>query len=223
MGTTPFTLINARPSPFGRKVAIALLEKGIDYVTRYDLPWSGKTCTPSFSPLEQLPILVNDLDEPVYDSTYILEWLEARFPAPPLLPVETEARLAAKKRQMLGERLMEIAQSLIFELHRPDPSKAWIDRQTRKISGALGAMERLHASHRPNAAGAIDLGDIAIGTTLLLLEFVVVAGLSPAVDAFCWRGRYGELTRGLEVLETRPSFVATIPQHMDVDIRATVR
>jgi glutathione S-transferase len=218
-----FTLINARPSPFGRKVAIALLEKGISYTTQYDVPWGDQTCTPNFNPLEQLPILIDDQGETVYDSNYILEWLETRFPTPPLLPCDAEPRLAAKKRQMLGERLMEIAQSLIFELHRPDPSTAWIERQTRKLVGGFPELERLHADRRPAVDGGIDLGDIAVGTTLLLFEFAVAAGLSPRIDALVWRGRYSGLTRFLETLEVRPSFAATAPQPMDVDLQATVR
>jgi len=220
-----FTLINARPSPFGRKVAIALIQKGLKYAVRYDLPWSNQTCTPNFSPLEQLPILIEEKGESIYDSIYILEWLETRFPNPPLLPNDIERRLAAKKRQMLSERLMEIAQNLIFEMHRPDPSAAWIERQTRKILGGLAELERLYANRQPNAGAdeTIDLGDIAIGTTLLLFEFAVTAGLSPAIDALRWRSRYTGLTRFLEALENRPSFVATTPQHMDVDLQATVR
>ncbi len=219
-----FTLINARPSPFGRKIAIAMIEKGIDYQVRYDVPWGNQTCTPEFSPLEQLPILITDKGEPIYDSTYILEWLEGHFPKPPLLPTDIGRRLDAKKRQMLGERLMEIAQNLIFERHRPDPSTAWVERQTRKILGAFAELERLHGQHRwVGVEGTIDLGDIAIGTTLLVLEFAVVAGLSPAIDALRWRGRYLELTRFVEALETRPSFVATIPERMDVDLQATMR
>ncbi len=31
-----FTLINARPSPYGRKVAILLKEKGLDFEVQYD-------------------------------------------------------------------------------------------------------------------------------------------------------------------------------------------
>lgn len=218
-----FTLINARPSPFGRKVAIALIEKGIEYAVRYDMPWGSETCTPEFSPLEQLPILIDENGESIYDSTYILEWLESKFPTPPLLPKGVERRLAAKKRQLLGERLMEIAQNLIFEMHRPDPSTAWIERQTRKILGGLVEMERLHANHRADDDGSIDLGDIAIGTTLLLFEFAVAAGLSPAIDALRWRSRYTKLTQLVERLECRPSFVATVPRNMDVDLQATVR
>ena len=216
-------LINARPSPFGRKVAIALIEKDIEFAVSYDLPWGGETCTPKYNPLEQLPILIDEKGEAIYDSTYILEWLEAKFPTPPLLPTGVERRLAAKKRQLLGERLMEIAQNLIFEMHRPNPSTAWIERQTRKILGGFAEMERLHANHQANDEGTIDLGDIAIGTTLLLFEFAVAAGLSPAIDALMWRRRYARLTQLVEGLESRPSFVATVPRHMDVNLQATVR
>lgn len=34
-------LINAHPSPYGRKVAIALREKGIAYDVQYDEPWGN--------------------------------------------------------------------------------------------------------------------------------------------------------------------------------------
>jgi glutathione S-transferase len=219
----PFTLINARPSPFGRKVAIALIEKGIEYEVQYDVPWGSETCTPEYSPLQQLPILLSPDGETVYDSTYILEWLETRYPSPALLPVEADQRLAAKHRQMLGERLMEIAQSLIFETHRPDPSTAWIERQTRKLHGGFATLEQLHQSRSTSSQTPIDLGDIAIGTTALLLEFAVSAGLSPPIEALVWRGRYAALTRFLEQLEIRPSFAATVPRPMEVDLQSTVR
>jgi len=216
-----FTLINARPSPFGRKVAIALIEKGLEYTVRYDVPWGPDTCTPQFSPMQQLPILLTQAGDSIYDSTYILEWLEVTHPTPSLLPPDREQRLGAKKRQMLGERLMEIAQNLIFELHRPDPSAAWVERQTRKVLGAFAELERLHAD-QPRSGGAIDLGEIAVGTTLLLFEFAVQAALSPSIDALVWRGRYPRLTSAMEVLEQRPSFAQTMPQNMDVNLRSTV-
>ena len=81
-----YKLINAAPSPYGRKVAVALLEKGLTFQTIYDVPWSDETCTPLYSPLEQLPILLGEAGEKIYASTYILDWLEARHPHPPLLP-----------------------------------------------------------------------------------------------------------------------------------------
>ncbi len=217
-----FKLINARPSPYGRKIAIALHEKGIAYDVQYDVPWGNETCTPHFSPLEQLPILIRDDVEYIYDSVYIMDWLEARFPYPALLPSDTDTRLLVMKRRMLGERVMEFAQSLIFETHRPEPSQPWMDRQTRKIAGGLAELEKLSGNIVPKMNDAINQGDIAIATSLLGLEFAISAGLSPDLDVLYWRGRYPRITRLIEALEVRPSFVATKPATMDVNLKATV-
>ena len=216
-----YTLINARPSPFGRKVAIVLHEKRIAFDVQYDVPWGDQTCTPDYSPLEQLPILITD-EENVYDSSYIVDWLEARFPEPALLPPALPARLEALKRRMLGERLMEVAQSLIFELHRPDPSAAWVDRQTRKVRGALAELERLYDLRTGATDDGLDLGDIAVATTLLGIEFAVASGLSSNVAALLWRPSHAALDRAVSALEARPSFAETRPQMMDVDLQATV-
>ena len=109
-----YQLINAGPSPYGRKVAVALHEKGIAFETVLDLPWGEAHATRAHSPLEQLPILLPDDGEAVYDSSFILDWLEWTHPMPALLPTQLSARLIARRQQVLGERLMEIAQSLIF-------------------------------------------------------------------------------------------------------------
>lgn len=214
------TLINAGPSPFGRKVAVALIEKGLAFDVQFDVPWSDATCTPQHNPLEQLPILLTG-SETLFDSSYILEWIEVKHPTPPLLPVDVDERLAARKRQMLGERLMEIAQSLILEMHRPQPGAEWVDRQTRKIAGGLAALDQLYAGRHAQAE-SIDLGDIAVATTLLLFEHAVVAGYSPDIDVLRWRGRRPALTAFVESIEDRPSFRHTRPREMALDLAATV-
>lgn len=216
-----YRLVNARPSPYGRKVAIALHEKELSFETLFDLPWAAAIETRRHSPLEQLPILLVDGEEPIYDSSYILQWLEHRHPIPALLPSGVGPRLLALKLQMLGERLMEIAQAMIFEHYRPQPSEPALDRGTRKIVGGLAAAERL-IGDAPSGDSPIHLGHIALGTTLSVWEFVVMQEMSPAIDALVWRGRYGRLTRLVESLEARPSFAATVPQAMAVDIGAEV-
>jgi glutathione S-transferase len=77
---------------------------------------------------------------------------------------------------------------------------------------------RVIADDRP-----IDLGDIAIATTLLLCEFLVPAGYCPDIDILRWRDRYPNVTRYIDALAKRPSFVATAPQPMNVDLSATVQ
>lgn len=218
-----FTLINARPSPYGRKVAIALIEKGLPYRVEYDVPWGDGTCTPQYSPLEQLPILVTEQGENIYDSTYILEWLERTYPDPPLLPADPSGALHQKLIQMLGERLMEIAQTLIFELQRPAPSDAWAERQSRKIVGGLDELDRRIGSRRVGDDQQAMLGDIAVASTLLAVEFAVGAGYSPDLDVFRWRSRHPNLREYIGILEARPSFRATGPEVMEVDLGAAMR
>ena len=218
-----YRLINARPSPYGRKVAIALHEKAVPFVTIFDLPWAEAVETRKHSPLEQLPILLVPDSEPIYDSGFILQWLEAHHPEPSLLPTERDQRLAALKLQTLGERLMEIAQTVIFETYRPQPSEQAIDRGTRKIVRGLTEVERLMGTAKPPSVEApIHLGQIALASTLLVWEFVVSEKMSPPIDALVWRGRYPALSALVAALELRPSLVTTKPQSMRVDIAAEV-
>jgi len=209
-----YTLINARPSPYGRKVAIALIEKGLDYTVEYDRPWAEGTATPHYSPIEQLPILVTQQDGPVYDSPYILEWLEVRHPEPRLVPADADGRLETRKRQMLGERLLDFAGVLMFEANREHKSQPWIDRHERKVLGALAELDKVYAAGKPNEL-PVDLGDIAIVTTLDLFEFVVADGIVPDIAVLHWRGRYPALTALVERLNQRPSFASTMPEHME--------
>ena len=212
-------LINARPSPYGRKVAIALKEKNIPYEVHYEMPWGDETCTPQHSPLEQLPILLLDEGGTVYDSSYILDWLELRFPEPPLLPRDRDGIIAARLLKLLGERTMEIAHMLIFETVRSDPSPPWIERQTRKLRGGFAEMDRLVGGHRPGPHDAITLGDIAVGATMGVFEFAIAEGLVPDIEVLRWRERHPELGGFVDALETRASFRETRPAMMDVDLR----
>jgi glutathione S-transferase len=38
-----YTLINATPSPYGRKNSIAMYEKGINFEVRWEKPWEPET------------------------------------------------------------------------------------------------------------------------------------------------------------------------------------
>lgn len=201
---------------------MALREKGIAYEVAYDLPWDAGARAPELNPFEQVPVLIADDGERVFDSGFILEWIEINHPTAPLLPQDGQARLQARKRQMLGERLMLIAQSLVLETYREAPSQAWLERQSRKITAGLRALDAEYQVRDVSGAERLDLGDIATGATLLMFEFMVEAGLSPTRDEFVWRGRHGALTRLACALETRESFKQTLPSTMTVDLDATM-
>ncbi len=214
-------LINAKASPFGRKVAIALIEKRIRFEMVFDEPWSPGTCTPEFNPLEQLPILIADDGEVAFDSTFILEWIERRFPSPPLLPADDNGILEAKQLQVLAEGIMMAAGSIVTEMNRPTPGIAWIERHKRKVAGGIAALERRLSGKMFAVADCFGHADIGIGCNLSMLTFMA-KDLGLPLDDIDWRPGHPDLAIYIDRLEARLSFQQTQPQSMAVDLAKMV-
>lgn len=203
-------LINAKPSPFGRKVAIALIEKNIPYETVWDQPWGDETIVRSLNPMEQLPILITDDGTTVYESDFILEWLEFHYPDPPLYP-SGAGRLEVRRLQMLAAGLIDAFGRALFEAKRTDRSAAWMDRQTRKLPRVLDEIGKSVAG-RPYAYGdRLTAADLSIGCVINLIEFIS-GEFAVSVPEFDWRANHPVLIAYIDGLEARPSFVATRPQ-----------
>ena len=94
-------LISATPSPYARKVRIALAEKGLPFELITEVPWDSTTSTPRHNPLEKLPVLLLADGSSVYESSYILEYLELKYPQVRLLPDDIDERLTARKLEVL--------------------------------------------------------------------------------------------------------------------------
>jgi glutathione S-transferase len=91
-------LYEAPGSPYAQKIKIALREKAVTFDR--ELPESlgtGRTDGPfGFdNPRAEVPLLV-DGHTRIFDSTIILEYIEERWPDPPLLPREPERRAQAR-------------------------------------------------------------------------------------------------------------------------------
>lgn len=216
-------LVTSKPSAFGRKIEIVLREKGIPYERVLDVPWDETTIVPRHSPLEQLPILVSDDGENIYDSMYIVEWLERKYPALPLLPTDDDAILAVKRVQLLAERLMEIVVLLGFEEQRSHPSAAWLERQRRKVAGGIDELAALIGDRTPEPDQWIHYGDIAAGPALTWFDFLRGQGMFAEAPETEWRNRHPNLVRYVDALEARPSFRETRPEMFEVDLPAVVR
>jgi len=215
-------LINATPSPYGRKVAIALKEKHIPYEVQYDIPWVAETIVGQYSPLQQLPILLPDDGRPVYDSAFILDWLELHYPQPALLPSDIDAKVDALEIRLLGERLMEVASFIVFELKRPDPSAPWLARQSEKMKTGLIKLAELVGDRAPAPGEAITLGDIAVGSTLCMFEFMIGQKILEDLPEFQWRALHPNLDRYIRALEARSSFIETRPVMFVLDLAEMV-
>ena len=82
-------------------------------------------------------------------------------------------------------------------------------------------LEQMYGARETRHDAVISLGDIA-ATTLLLFEHAVTADYSPEIEALRWRGKYFQLTALIKGVEDRPSFAATRPGAIAVDLAATV-
>ena len=209
-------LISATPSPFARKVRIALMEKGVEFTLQNEVPWHAETATPVHNPLEQLPILIPDKGEPVYESSYILEWIEQKYPQMPLLPPDPEGKLEAKRIQIIAEGVMDATALLFFEGQREHPSIEWTKRQLRKVAGGLGELDRRLGQRRLFVGDRFGLADISVISVLGMQDVVEETGVADqwrAVEPTMakWRNLYQNLRRFEEQLRERPSIRDTAP------------
>jgi glutathione S-transferase len=198
-------LISATPSPYARKVRIALAEKGIPFELLTEIPWNQDTTVPQHNPLEKLPVLLLDDGSTVYESSYILEFLERRYPDPPLLPADDDGILAAKRLDVLANGVCDAVILVFFERLRPEAhrSQPWMDRQLRKVLGGVAEIARLIGDRRYAVGDRFGLGDIAAASALGYLEV--------RFKEFGWRRQYPALNRYMDRLMQRPSLRDTVP------------
>ena len=197
-------LISATPSPYARKVRIALAEKAIPFELLTEVPWNGTTATPRHNPLEKLPVLILDDGSSVYESHYILEWIEAKYPTPPMRPADLDGRLFARKVEVVADGICDALVVLFWERHRsPEQQSAeWQARQMRKVDGGMRAIAEWVAD-KPFIQDRFGLADIAAGTVCRYLDV--------RFPDYPWRIRHPALSAYSDVLERRPSFTQTVP------------
>jgi len=85
-------------SPFVRKVCVVMAEKGIDFTLENVNPFAPPSEFLAISPLKRIPVL-RDTDQPepntLSDSSVICDYLEHKYPNPPLYPKEPFQRARA--------------------------------------------------------------------------------------------------------------------------------
>ena len=199
-----YQLISATPSPYARKVRIALAEKGLPFELLTEVPWDSTTTTPRYNPLEKLPILLLGDGTSVYESSYILQYLELKHPQVPLVPKDIDGHLAARKLEVLCDGVCDAVVLSLFEKMRAGGgSPEWLARQRRKIEGGMAEMARLVGQRQWAVGESFSLGDIAVGTA---------AGyVSLRYPDLAWRTLHPDLAVLCERLAQRKSFTDSMP------------
>jgi len=154
-------------SPYAQKVKIALGEKGLAFESRLpDLLGGNLDDFLPVNPRLEVPALV-DGDVAVFDSTIILEYLEDRWPSPPLLPVGAGERARVRMLEELCDTYFEAINWAIFEIRvfqraTGDLAERLETRAARQRAGCNAYLERSLA-RRPYFNGDVfGWGDLAV-------------------------------------------------------------
>jgi len=190
-------------SPFGRKVAMALIELGMDGTTELVTinPWQSTPEMLAANPLSKIPALLTDQGINLFNSAAICDYLDALDASHRLLPAPLPARARALHRQALADGIMEASVIVLLNrLQKPERvHRTMVARQQAGIARAVDALEQ--------QAGALsdgfDLGHIAV---ICALDFLTTGTIAD------WQADHPLLASWLAATRSRPSVARTKPQ-----------
>jgi len=113
------------------RVRLVLAEKGINYEVIYVDPANPPEDLIDLNPYGAVPTLV-DRDLVLYDSQVIMEFLDERFPHPPLMPVDPVSR---GRSRMTLRRIAKDWDSLVEQLETGD--EATVNKARRELTESL--------------------------------------------------------------------------------------
>jgi glutathione S-transferase len=202
-------LLIARPSPYARKVRIALREKGIACEEIVDLPWNPGSAAGRLNPLGKVPVLL-DGEQTVWESSVILDYLETLGHEPALVPADPAGRLAVRRVEALADGICDAVVLSVLENRRPAAkrSSAWLARQRHKVVEGLVALEGMLGEREQFVGDSLTVADIAAGTALGYVSF--------RMSEVRWRPRHPDLDDFARRMEARPSFAETRPADQEI-------
>ena len=192
-------------STYARRVRIALIEKGITAeMVNVDMA-AGQHKTPTFralNPYGRVPVL-DDHGFILYESSAILQYIEAMQPSPALVPADARGRALVDMHLRLCDAEMARHSGTIIFPKRFLPKERWdataIEAAQKAIVKHLAIVEAQLGDHSYLVADRYTLADIAY---IPFLEFLPLMEITPPKAVGEWAAR----------LLARPSSVETKPE-----------
>ena len=139
-------LRSSPPSPFGRKIKLALGILGLenDVTIEKADPTDAADTIRRQNPIGKIPALIVEDGTVLYDSPVILEYLDHRAGGGKIIPKEPNARFAALTLEALCDGILDACILLVYEGRwRPAEMhvKKWTDYQAEKVKRAFDVLE----------------------------------------------------------------------------------
>jgi len=191
-----------------RRVWIALKEKGLEFEL-VDMELDGDQFQPDFialNPFHHIPVLVDDGFR-VIESLAILDYLEAKYPTPAMLPGDAQSLAIVRMAEMVTINELEPATNLLFMQMIGVPSdESKLEEARKKIATGLSFLEQLLGDRAYWGGDDLSLADIVAGISVSSMRYFGVSiDAYPILSAWCDR------------LVKRPAWVETAPSDEDVN------
>jgi len=203
-------LLIATPSPYARKVRIAMREKGIECEEVVDNPWLPGAGVARANPLAKVPSLILDDGRVVHDSKVIMEYLETLGRLPQFLPSDPALRVAHKQIEAIADGVCDAIVLSVLERARPPENRSedWLARQRAKIIAGTEELSRLLGDSEWFTQWGYGLADVATACALGYIDLRY-----PEYD---WRAGHGNLARLFDRLSAREAYAQTVPRPQEL-------
>jgi glutathione S-transferase len=189
--------------PYAQRSRMALLEKGLDFVlTEIDL-FNRPAWFRDISPYGKVPVLRHE-GATIHESAIINQYLDERFPSPPLLPATPALRAQARIWMDYCEtRFLVATHKLMSEAGDTARRSENID----KLAEVLRFIE--HEGLRKLGEGPYFLGDQVSLVDLQFSPFFERFGTYEQLAGASWPADCSRLTAWFEAMQGRASYRAT--------------
>jgi len=176
------TLYSGSTCIYSHQVRIVLAEKGVNYEVLDVDPENKPEDLADLNPYNSVPTLV-DRDLVLYEAQIIMEYLDERFPHPPLMPVYPVSR--ARSRLMI-HRIEKDWYSLLKLIRSPKAGDARKEKAKRELRDALITLAPVFSDTDYFLSEEFTLVDCCLAPLLWRLELLGVEltgkGAKPVKD-----------------------------------------
>ena len=197
-------LHTTKRSPYGRKVYVMAIEKGLKNQVELVLE-DMKNKTPELlkaNPIGAVPTLIPDKGRPLFDSPVIAEYIDSLNKAPRLIPGGKTKKLYVYKISAVADAMTEMAVALFYENQKAEEMRE--EAKIKKNQDALKRCFKYLDKEVKRFSKELNMAQIAVGAALGYIGF-----RHPDLD---WKTKNQKLAEWFAEFSKRPSMKETEPR-----------